>query len=183
MGTVSNQYRILLTGPKHAGKTSTGRALALVWGSDFIDLDELIEQQTGTSPRSLYTQAPERFRNAETQALASLIKAQTVGSQIIAAGGGIIDNEDAMALLKHPDMLIIYLEVSAATAWKRICQGPLPPFLNTDNPQETHKALHQRRAEAYKSHAHITIQAEAKEPQHIAKEIIATFGGSLKLRT
>ncbi|MDR1301151.1 MAG: shikimate kinase [Treponema sp.] len=183
MGTAVHRYRIILTGPKHVGKTSTGRALALFWGSDFIDLDELIEQQTGSSPRTLYTQAPERLKEAETQALASLIKAQAAGPQIIAAGGGIIDNEDAMALLNHPDMRIIYLEVSAETAWKRICQGPLPPFLNTDNPQETHKTLHQRRAAAYKSHAHSIIPAEAKEPEHIAQEIIAAFSHARTLRT
>ncbi|MDR1029887.1 MAG: shikimate kinase [Treponema sp.] len=183
MGTASNRYRILLTGPKHVGKTSTGRALALFWESDFIDLDELIEQQTGSSPRTLYTQAPERLKEAETQALASLIKAQATRPQIIAAGGGIIDNEEAMALFNHSDMLIIYLEVSVETAWKRICQGPLPPFLNTDNPQETHKTLHQRRAAAYKSIAHIIIPAEAQEPEHIVQDIIAACSHSLPLCT
>ena len=166
---------ILLTGPKHAGKTSTGRALARYWGIDFIDLDELIELKTGSSPRNLYTQSPERFRKAEAQALKSLMPPRTEPGriQVIAAGGGIIDNEEAMAVLKQADLVIIYLEVSAETAWKRICQAKmLPPFLNTDNPQETHTILHRRRAAAYKSSAHIKIQAEALDPEQIVKEII-----------
>lgn len=175
----ANSRPILLTGPKHAGKTSTGRALARYWGRDFIDLDELIERQTGSSPRNLYTQSPERFRKAETAALESLMHPQVEPGQIqvIAAGGGIIDNEDAMALVKQADLVIIYLEVSAETAWKRICQTkPLPPFLNTDNPQETHKTLHQRRAAAYKNSAHMRVQVEAKEPEQIAQEIILALG-------
>jgi shikimate kinase len=179
MSIIAASRAIFLTGPKHAGKTSTGRVLARHWGSDFIDLDELIAYQTGSSPRNLYTQSPERFRKAETDALESLMRLQPEPGriQVIAAGGGIIDNEDAMALLKQADPVIIYLEVSAETAWKRICQAkPLPPFLNTDNPQETHKTLHQRRAAAYTSSAHIRIQAEAKGTEQIAQEIILALG-------
>ncbi|MDR3115477.1 MAG: shikimate kinase [Treponema sp.] len=175
MHSLANPRSILLTGPKHAGKTSTGRVLARYWGIDCIDLDELIERKTGSSPRNLYTQSPERFRQAETEALKSLIplKAPPGPIRVIAAGGGIIDNADAMALVKQADLVVIYLEVSADTAWKRICKTkPLPPFLNTDNPQETHKALHQRRAAAYKTCAHIGIQAEAKGAEQIATEII-----------
>jgi shikimate kinase len=52
----------------------------------------------------------------------------------------------------------------------------LPPFLNTDNPQETHKTLHQRRAAAYKNSAYMRVQAEAKEPEQIAQEIILALG-------
>lgn len=175
MSITANSRSILLTGPKHAGKTSTGRILAGYWGSDFIDLDELIEHQTGRSPRNLYTQSPEHFRKAETEALKSLIPPWAAPGplQVIAAGGGLIDNEEAMGVVKQADLVIIYLEVSAETAWKRICQAKiLPPFLNRDNPQETHKILHQRRAAAYKSSAHIKMQAEAKEAEQLAKEII-----------
>ncbi|MHB9291934.1 shikimate kinase [Hollandina sp. SP2] len=179
MSITASSRPILLTGPKHVGKTSTGRVLARYWGSDFIDLDELIAYQTGSSPRNLYTQSPERFRKAETEALESLIhrRPESGRIQVIAAGGGIIDNEGAMALLKPADLIIIYLEVSAETAWKRICQAKsLPPFLNTDNPQETHKTLHQRRSVAYTSSAHIRIQAEAKGTDQIAQEIILALG-------
>jgi shikimate kinase len=50
---------------------------------------------------------------------------------------------------------VVYLEVSAETAWKRIEQaafngGGFPAFLDTENPKESHAALHERRAEAYK---------------------------------
>ncbi|MDR2632277.1 MAG: shikimate kinase [Treponema sp.] len=169
---------ILLTGPKHSGKTSTGRVLARYGGWDFVDLDELIERQSGASPRTLYAQSPERFRQAETRALKSLLPPQgePPPPQVIAAGGGLIDNADALALAEAAGLLMVYLEVSAETAWQRIArEGPLPPFLNTARPRETHAALHRRRALAYQSRAHIRIGADAKGPEQLAKDIMAAL--------
>lgn len=182
MSALLNPHILLLTGPKHAGKTSVGRALARLCNETFIDLDALVEKQTGKSPRTLYKEAPERFREAEAQALKTLIAASpgATAKYIVAAGGGIIDNDEAMALLKGPEVLIMYLEVSPETAWERIWAAKkagetLPPFLDTPDPQKTHKDLHERRAAAYKNIAHSIIQAEGKDPEHIGMEIIHQF--------
>jgi shikimate kinase len=173
---------ILITGPKHSGKTSAGRALAEILGAGFIDLDELIEQQTGKSPRTLYKEGPKVFRQAEVRALASLLP-QTAGCQprVVAAGGGLIDNPEALELLRRGNYpgtapIVIYLEVSADTAWERISAavektGELPPFLNTENPRETHAALHERRGAVYRKFAVLTITAEGKTSGDIAREI------------
>jgi shikimate kinase len=173
---------ILLTGPKHSGKTSAGRVLAEILGTGFIDLDELIEQQTGKSPRTLYKEGPEVFRQAEVRALASLLP-QTAGCRpgVVAAGGGLIDNPGAMELLRRGNYpgtapVTIYLEISADTAWDRISAaakktGELPPFLNIENPRETHAALHERRGAAYREFAALTITAEGKTSGDIGREI------------
>lgn len=174
-----NPHLLLLTGPKHVGKTGVGLALASLCMVNFVDLDELVEKQTGKSPRALYKESPERFKKAETEALEAFMKTLpgTVSPcYIVAAGGGIIDNENAVTLLKTPEVVIIYLDVSAETAWNRIyaekeAGGTLPPFLDTANPQETHKNLHRRRAAAYRRIAHITIQGEDKDPEQIGREI------------
>ncbi|MDR3343456.1 MAG: shikimate kinase [Treponema sp.] len=180
MGTLQNPRIFFLTGPKHAGKTSVGRVLAAVYQGDFIDLDELVETQTGQSPRSLYKADPGCFSRAEIGALQTVINTGNTPKAspllIVATGGGIIDNDDALSLLKSPGAVVMYLEVSAETAWERICRssaatGELPPFLNTAHPQETHKNLHERRGAAYKRIAHITIQAEHKTPESICREI------------
>jgi len=179
---------ILITGPKHSGKTLTARALQKILGGEVIDLDEIMEKQVGKTPRMLYRDGPEFFQMAETLALASLIgqkepddKARNKKCRIIAAGGGLIDNKDALELLsKNQEILIIYLEVSAETAWQRIqnsavAEGELPPFLNTENPRSTLFALHERRAKAYKILAHHTIAAENKSPEEIAKKIAELY--------
>lgn len=167
---------IIITGPKHSGKTMTARTLEKITGGEAVDLDDIVERQTGIKVRALFKEGPEIFREAEARALASLAEIQNQGLRIIAAGGGLVDNPEAMALLgRHREIIIVYLDVSPETAWQRILQttsgGELPPFLNTETPRETHCALHKRRAEAYKALARLTISAENKSSEEIAGEI------------
>jgi shikimate kinase len=182
---------ILITGPKHSGKTAAGLSLAELLGAKFVDLDDLVEQQTGKSPRSLFKEGPELFRQAETRALASLMPATPPGAAgpgqgaaaalVVAAGGGLADNAGALELLLRPefsgkDAAIVCLEVSADTAWERICaaakdSGEWPAFLNAENPQKTNAALHERRGAAYREIASLTISGEGKTPEAIAREI------------
>ena len=165
---------VVITGPRHSGKTSAARALGKILGWLTVDLDELVERQNGKSPRELFIEGPEIFRKAEALALSSLLN-QAEGPLIVSAGGGLIDNEKAMPHLveaKTPGLLIVYLEINAESAWRRVlADGELPPFLNTENPKETHFALHSRRSESYRAIANLTISAENKSPEEIAREI------------
>jgi shikimate kinase len=180
---------IILTGPKHSGKTSAGRALAALASGVFVDLDEYIEEQTGKSPRTLYREGAGVFRAAEAKALAALLGAGAGGGaggpRVIAAGGGLIDNAEALSLpeLAGPAVHTVYIEVSAKTAWERVLRASetegLPPFLDAGNPRETHRALHQRRAGAYREWACFTVGGEGKTPEEIAGEIAGIFGPSL----
>ena len=167
----------VLIGPKHTGKTSVGRALAGLLDVPFIDLDEAVTLRTGKTPRALYREGPEAFRAAETEALRSLL-AETAARRVIAAGGGIADNAPALALLVNTSGLrLLYIEVSEETAWERIQSaavrtGELPPFLDTDNPRKTHRALYLRRAAAYRTLAHITVAGENAVPEAIALRLL-----------
>jgi shikimate kinase len=182
---------ILITGPKHSGKTTAGISLAELLEAEFIDLDEVVERQTGKSPRALFREGPGLFRQAEARALASLLPAASPGTagpgqggariRVIAAGGGLVDNAGALELLRGHgrsgnDVAIVCLEVSADTAWERIRgaaeeSGEWPAFLNVENPRETNAALHERRGAAYREIASLTINGEGKTPEAIAGEI------------
>jgi shikimate kinase len=108
---------IVLLGPKHSGKTSAGKALALLLSCSFVDLDDYIARRSGKSPRVLYLEGPEIFRKAEAEALAALFESEVMiphtreipsspsvtevfPKVIIASGGGIVDNPEALALLQ-----------------------------------------------------------------------------------
>ena len=174
---------IILVGPKHSGKTSAGRELQKLLDCGFTDLDELIALQTGKSPRALYAEGPAIFRKAEAEAVGREQGAINNGQKasVLAAGGGIIDNQEAMATIKNiPSATIAYLNVSAETAWERISrEDELPPFLidtgelaiGRDQAKMRHRVLHERRAAAYRQIASVTIEAEGKSPQEIAAEI------------
>jgi shikimate kinase len=167
---------LVLTGPKHSGKTSAGYALQELMGWDFADLDAVIEKREGVTVRTLYRRGRDVFQKAETEAVISLQAGFTADKpMIIALGGGFIDNAEAVtAFAENPGAIIVYLELSAGTAWSRIegSSNGLPPFLNVENPKSTHAALHERRAAAYKKLARIIIDAENKNPQQIAFEIV-----------
>jgi len=181
---------IILTGPKHSGKTSAGKALASICSCDFIDLDDLILQRTGKTPRQLYVESGgsdgSLFKQAEAEA-ASYLMTSLAGSinikRVIAAGGGIIDNPEAMTALKNSGAIMVYLCISADEAWNRIANSPngekpkseLPPFLQTENPKKNHRLLHERRAAAYLQIADIVIEAEGKPPEEIARMIQASL--------
>jgi len=170
---------IVLLGPKHSGKTSAGKELAALVSGGFVDLDDYITQKTGKSPRALYIEGPDVFREAEAAALAAAPMAsepetaQCASPLVIAAGGGLIDNPEALSLLKKNAAVVsVFLDVSVKTAWERIKKaGELPPFLKTENPEETHRSLHERRAAAYRQIASLVIKADGKSPREIAQEI------------
>ena len=166
---------IVLVGPKHSGKTSAGKALASLLSCGFVDLDELIAQRSGKSPRALYGEGPEVFRKAETEALAALLESETAGPSsflVVASGGGLVDNPDALSVMGRFQVAAVFLDVSAQIAWERIrAEGELPPFLRTENPEGTHRTLHERRAAAYQQLASLVIKADGKSPQEIAQEI------------
>jgi shikimate kinase len=166
---------IVLMGPKHSGKTSTGKALASLLSCGFVDLDELIAQKSGKSPRALYNDGPEVFRKAEAEALAALFEsemAENTSFFVIASGGGLVDNPGALSVMRRFQAATVFLDVPAQVAWDRIrAEGELPPFLKTENPEETHRALHERRSAAYRRLASLTIKADGKSTEEIAREV------------
>jgi O-acetyl-ADP-ribose deacetylase (regulator of RNase III)/shikimate kinase len=172
---------IFLMGPKHSGKTTAGRALASLLPGEFTDLDALIEERTGSSPRALYREGVQVLWDAELKTLESLLARfngeGARGPRIVAAGGGIIDNLPAMEYLSGAaGVRLICLDLAAETAWERIRlgaekTGELPPFLDTPAPRETHRALHERRARAYREAADLVFLTDQKKPDEIAREI------------
>jgi shikimate kinase len=174
---------IILVGPKHSGKTSVGRELASLCSCGFIDLDERIAEQCGKSPRALYAEGPGIFQAAEAAVLKDLLepeKAHPASLLIIASGGGLIDNTDALAFLKKNAATTVFLDVCAETAWERISrEGELPPFLKTD-PRETHRVLHECRSAAYRQLASHAIMVGSKSPAETAREILCMVVPFLK---
>lgn len=174
---------MILVGPKHSGKTSTGKALAKIISGTFIDLDDEIGRSTGKSPRQLFREGERVFRTAEFQAVQNLLRTINLNLDIkkhdhyvIAAGGGIVDNPEAIKSLKN-NGVIINLELSPKKAWDRIKAsakktGDLPPFLQTDDPVATHRMIHERREKAYRDLADLTIDAELEPPELRAQEIV-----------
>jgi len=170
---------IILIGPKHSGKSSVGSELARLLKVPFYDLDRVIEERTGQSVRELFNTGVELFQREEASALKALEESPEnngKGGMVVAAGGGITDNSAAVALLQNGHC-IVYLDVTARTAWQRIAsEKELPPFLKAETVEasmEKHRLLHERRANDCRNLAHMCVQADHQSQDQLAEALLA----------
>jgi shikimate kinase len=129
---------IILTGIKHSGKSTIGKLLAARLCVAFYDTDDVITERTGKTPRELYRTGGEAaFISAELDACRQLADSIVAGGErtVIATGGGICNNQNALALLR-PLGKIVYIDVSEDTALERILRkSELPAYIAAENPQ------------------------------------------------
>jgi XRE family aerobic/anaerobic benzoate catabolism transcriptional regulator len=90
--------RFALVGLRGAGKSTLGRMLARHLGSQFIELDRMVEQDYGASiPDMIEMAGTATFRRHERAALARVIGEEDAA--VITTAGGIVSDRDSYALL------------------------------------------------------------------------------------
>ncbi|MBN1968594.1 MAG: type I 3-dehydroquinate dehydratase [Candidatus Delongbacteria bacterium] len=114
---------ICLIGFMGAGKTSVGKKLSILSGLKFIDLDEVIETETGNSiPEIFNTQGEDVFREIETSILNKILESDE--KLIISCGGGIVKSKRNRAILRTCYNIWIYSKPE--TCIKRIENSKRP---------------------------------------------------------
>ena len=113
--------RIVLTGFMGSGKTTVGPLVARHLGWKFIDVDDVIEEETGVKITEIFARYGEpAFREREHATIARLA---TDDGLVLALGGGAIERAETRNLiLAAPATLLIHLEVELATTLAR-CSG------------------------------------------------------------
>ena len=114
---MGDHTHIVLVGFMGSGKSSVARELSALTGMECVDMDALIEQESGTSVSRIFENEGEvGFRDRETKVLESLLERQHC---IISCGGGVVVREQNRSLLKQLGT-VIYLQVSAQAAMDRL---------------------------------------------------------------
>lgn len=122
--------RVFLIGMPAAGKSLVGKRLAQRIGYYFIDLDQLIEQQSGEKVAAIFKKKGEDyFRQIEQKALRSLDSLREV---VIATGGGTPCFYNNMQWMKT-NGYCIFINPSIDTILRRL-----------DNEKSDHRPLLQR---------------------------------------
>ena len=118
---------IALLGVRGAGKSTIGAKLAARLGFDFLELDRLVEAEAGLSLPELFAIHGERyFRRLEVAALRRLLAEHR--SAVLATGGGIVENDEAWALLEEHAMTV-WLRANTEAHWSRVVrQGDARPM-------------------------------------------------------
>ena len=160
---------IVLLGIKHSGKSSLGRRLARALTRNFADTDEEILGRAAekrlpvaggmpgvvTSVRELYRAlGVDGFSALETEALGALLKQRGL---VIASGGGLADNSDALKLLGD-GVLSVFLDAPESLLYERVIKQGIPPFLDPTDPAGSFSILYSRRRAVYSGVADIHLE-------------------------
>jgi len=144
--------KIYLIGFMGSGKSTTGRRLAAYLNWSFLDLDEIIEKNTGMKIRDIFSEKGEEFfRLSES---AALKETEFVSNTVIATGGGAPcfgRNMDFM--LGHG--LTIYLSLTPDKLKERLAKSdgkrPLLKGIGKENLEEYISAKLEEREKWYLS--------------------------------
>jgi len=167
---------IALIGFMGAGKTAVGRALAARLGMEFIDLDERIADEAGMSVAEIFSlEGEDGFRIREAAALRGALSGE---GAVIACGGGVVNRDDNVSLLRER-AVVFYLEVALETALRRVSRdGTARPLLETEDPGGAARALMRERSSRYLAAAHEVVRADAASPEELAEEIAGRWNRS-----
>ncbi len=160
---------IYLVGFMGSGKSTVGRILAEKLNLNFVDVDQLIEEEKKMKISDIFKKKGEKyFRELERKRIKDLSKKENL---VISTGGGLGANRENIELMKKTG-LVVWLDVSLDEIIKR-CKGDKNrPLLN--QPYESLKRLYDSRKPVYKM-AHIHIKTDNKNPEEIAEEIIDVY--------
>lgn len=169
---------IAITGLKHAGKSSIAPRVARALDLPALDLDEealrrmkekLPGPPEGSTLRAYFREyGAGTFQRYEADALASLREDRFEG--ILACGGGIVDNREALSLLEGAS-LIVYLTEEFTVLYERIIRGGIPPFLDPEDPYGSFLKLARRRDAAYREVAHIVVSVTNRSLSEAARDV------------
>jgi len=171
--------RIVLTGFMGSGKTTVGPLVAARLGWRFLDVDDVIEAETGSTIANYFARHGEAaFRQREQETIARLAAGDAL---VLALGGGAIENAATRSmLLALEGTLVVHLEVTLTTTLAR-CAGSedTRPVLADHAHLE---ARYQRRLPLYRS-AHVSIEVDALTPAEVADAVVRavkTRSGSIR---
>ncbi|TVR02733.1 MAG: shikimate kinase [Spirochaetaceae bacterium] len=177
--------RIYLMGVKHSGKSTLGELLAERLDRAFLDLDTTIMDLYArdsfgppASVREIYEQlGPAGFQELEAEAAAVIAHPATLRTpDVVALGGGTIDNKPAMQRLADTG-IFLYLLQNEEVLFRRIVRRGIPPFLQGDDPRAAFAELFRRRDAAYRARADQIVDIQTLDPTASVELLVQTIQG------
>ena len=161
--------RLVLIGAPGAGKSTVGKALSEKLNREFLDTDALIQDSTGKTITDIFVvDGEEAFRAIELKVLADVLKSENT---VISLGGGAPISEQAQKLITDSQSLVVFLDVSLATAAPRVGFNRDRPLL-LGNPRAQWQALSDKRRPIYERLADVAIKVDEMDVDAIVTAIV-----------
>jgi shikimate kinase len=168
--------KIILTGYRATGKSSTGKILADLLGFGFIDTDQAIESRQGETIAELVDRGGwELFRRQEEDMLFELARSKNM---VIATGGGAVIHEKAWAKLRE-NGLVVWLKAGVKAICQRLAadsdnEDSRPALTEMGTMNEIAMVLAERQP-FYEKNSDLAINTEEKTPEEVAEFILAAL--------
>ncbi len=158
----------VLLGMMGVGKTRVGRLLAPRLNMGFVDLDTLIEDDTGLSIPGIFKEyGEEEFRRIEARLLQKCLKGPPC---VLAPGGGACLHPPSRQLLKER-ALTLWLKARPETLAERLKNSHKErPLLAGEDKMTTLQKLMKERTPLY-TQADFHLDTDGKSPEKIAEEL------------
>ena len=158
---------VILVGMPGCGKSTVGVVLAKSLGYDFTDTDLIISKKEGKKLQKLIDEdGIERFLQVENQVGKELNCTETV----VATGGSMIMNQDAMEHLKSIGK-IVYINVPLEVLKKRITNMKTRGIVFGKG--ETLDDIYMKRTPLYEKYADITVNvSKTNSLEHTVTKIV-----------
>ena len=168
---------LILVGFMASGKTSAGRRIGRRLGFRFMDTDQFIESEQGTTISEIFDIGSEEyFRGLEVQLLNRI---QSLDNYIFATGGGILATDGNMAQLKLLGT-VVFLNADIEGIIQRLESDTRRPMLQGENFRERVTELLARRMPGYLE-SDVVIDTAGKTPNQVAGEVIHRVGDFRRL--
>jgi shikimate kinase len=165
--------KVVLVGYMGSGKSTVGRLIAHQLGIPFLDLDDLIEDQTGLSVTDLFAQkGVVYFRKLEQSLLSTVLTERP--AFVLSTGGGTPSFGGNMERILSEADQVIYLQMSVLGLVGRLIQEkstrPLIAHLTDEElPEFIGKHLFERMP--YYAKATLQISVDGLSPQEVIDRI------------
>ncbi len=173
---------IVMMGPKGAGKTTVGAALAEKLGRPWVDTDRIIEEidDKKRSCRDIFKEEGEdAFRALERQAAQ---QAAELAYHVILTGGELMMHPDSRRPLRRKAVLIL-LKAQPATLWERATKAGIPPAFLGEDGQERFFEQCAHREEVLTPFADVVADTTGAAPEELAAQLADRIGEELALRS
>ena len=162
---------VILIGFMGSGKTTIGKIIADKKNMKFIDMDLEIEKMENKKINQIFSENGEKyFREKESSLLKKLC---SLKNSVISTGGGIIENEFNIEILKKQSY-VIWLDANEDTIENNVKNEieKRPKLKEDDNLKLSIKNLLNKRYDKYKESANIRVNVNNKNVDQVVSDIL-----------
>lgn len=166
--------KVILCGYMASGKTTTAKLLSKKANLTYIDLDEVIEKNTGKTISKLFEDDGEiKFRKLEHQTLTTIVN-ESEGF-VLSLGGGTPVYANNHLVMQRDDVVSVYLKTGIGEIVNRLkAQKGQRPLLDALKEEELDEFIGQHLFERsyYYHQAKHVVATDGKSPDEVVNEIM-----------